>query len=333
MNRYAVGLAVVIAFSLWANYAYSDELRPALLSIVELEQNEYEVQLTVPSAVSNYPDIRPEWPTNCDGSTVDRYTIPNAIHITKYRVHCPNGLVGQNIRVSGLNGSFREVLVRFQTLESHTSLSRITSTSPGTQLVGRATWQDTVTTYFVFGVTHIATGFDHLLFVLTLILLTTSGRQIAILITAFTFAHSVTLALGIMQIIRLPQVFVEAAIALSILMLIAELARQKNGATSPLSARHQWLIVFIFGLVHGFGFASALSDSGLPEKDLFSALVSFNLGIEFGQLIFVILVVGCISLINPIVSRLPAPIQRTPSSCIGIVAAFWTFERISGFWL
>ena len=183
------------------------------------------------------------------------------------------------------------------------------------------------------GVEHILFGLDHLLFVLALILLAPSRRVLLWTITAFTLAHSVTLALATLGVVRVPGPPVEAMIALSILLLAGEIAHLERGRPS-LTARWPWLVAFSFGLLHGFGFAGALTAVGLPQGDIPLALFAFNAGVELGQLVFIAAVLGALGLVrrielSPVADRRAL---RTATYAIwGTLAAFWFFERLAGF--
>jgi len=186
--------------------------------------------------------------------------------------------------------------------------------------------------YLAHGVEHILFGYDHLLFVLALILIVPSARMLFFTITAFTVAHSLTLALATLGVVHVPGPPVEASIALSILLLATELAHARRGERG-LTARWPWLVAFAFGLLHGFGFASALVEVGLPQGDLPLALFAFNVGVEGGQLAFVAAVLALAALASR--ARLAAPVKRHVSQAapyaIGTLAAFWFFERLAQF--
>jgi hydrogenase/urease accessory protein HupE len=182
------------------------------------------------------------------------------------------------------------------------------------------------------GIEHILLGFDHLLFVLALILIVRSGRVLLLTVTAFTIAHSITLSLATLGMVRVPGPPVEATIALSILLLACEIIRGQRGRES-LTAKRPWLVAFTFGLLHGFGFAGALTEIGLPQGDVPLALFAFNVGVEIGQLIFIGVVLGALILARrigfpPIVERFALPVA---TYAIGILAAFWFIERLAGF--
>ena len=185
-------------------------------------------------------------------------------------------------------------------------------------------------TYFSLGVDHILRGIDHLLFVLALLLLVNTRRRLLAAVTAFTVAHSLTLAAATLGLVRVPQQPVEAIIALSIVFVAAEIVRSRSGQPS-LMQEFPWAIAFTFGLLHGFGFAGALSEIGLPEQAIPVALLFFNLGVESGQLLFIASALLVAALARPVATRSATWAPQLPAYGIGALAAFWTIERLVGF--
>jgi hydrogenase/urease accessory protein HupE len=186
--------------------------------------------------------------------------------------------------------------------------------------------------YLAHGVEHILLGYDHLLFVLALILIVRDVRRLIATVTAFTVAHSITLALATLGVVHVPGPPVEASIALSILLLACEIARAQEGKPS-LTARWPWVVAFAFGLLHGLGFASALSEIGLPRGDIPLALFAFNIGVETGQLVFIAAVLGLLAVVRrfsvpELVSQRARPVM---TYAIGILAAFWFVQRVADF--
>ena len=182
--------------------------------------------------------------------------------------------------------------------------------------------------YAILGFDHILSGLDHLLFVFGLTLIVGGGWRLVKTITAFTLAHSVTLALSTFGLVRVSQAPVEAVIAMSIVFLARELMLQKQGRPG-LTSRAPWLVAFMFGLLHGFGFAGALREIGLPQGDVPMALLAFNLGVEAGQLLFVALILAAIWLLRRLSNRtLPPWLGQVPACAIGSIAAFWMIERL-----
>jgi len=188
--------------------------------------------------------------------------------------------------------------------------------------------------YLTHGITHILFGYDHLLFVLALMLIVRNTRVLVATITAFTLAHSITLALATLAYAQVPGPPVEATIALSILLLAGEIVRVRRGRPS-LTQRWPWIVAFTFGLLHGFGFAGALNEVGLPQSAIPVALFFFNVGVEGGQLLFIASLIGVMAVWRRIAGRIQvAPVAwvwRVPPYAIGSVASFWFIQRIAAF--
>jgi hydrogenase/urease accessory protein HupE len=208
--------------------------------------------------------------------------------------------------------------------------ARILAKSPHLTVEREPTVVDVAKTYVALGIEHILLGWDHLAFVLALVLLVGQGRRLLLSITAFTAAHSVTLAAATLGWLFVPTAPVEATIALSVMLVAAEVARGQSGERS-LTARKPWLVAFAFGLLHGLGFAGALANVGLPASAIPTSLLFFNVGVELGQLAFVALCLGALAAVRRFV-RLGAAHVRWVAYALGAVASFWTIEPVSGFW-
>lgn len=191
---------------------------------------------------------------------------------------------------------------------------------------GSGSWLDAARRYTALGIEHILLGIDHLLFVLGLLLLVRGGWMLVKTITAFTLAHSITLGLATLGFVQVPSRPVEAAIALSIVFVAVEVVHARQGRLG-LAARHPWVVAFAFGLLHGFGFAGALAEIGLPPGEIPVALLFFNVGVEFGQLLFVGLVLGVKLALDRLRIAWPAWAEALPAYAIGTVAAYWFIER------
>jgi hydrogenase/urease accessory protein HupE len=223
------------------------------------------------------------------------------------------------------------VLVQIALLDGTSRVSRLTSAAPSFVVPAAPTWTQTAATYLGLGVEHILLGIDHLLFVLALLLLVRGWRQVLVTITAFTGAHSITLAAATLGWVHVPQTPVEAVIALSIVLVAAEIVHRERGVSS-FAQQWPWAIAFTFGLLHGFGFAGALNEIGLPQQAIPLALLFFNIGVEFGQILFIVTVYVVWALSRRLLVGLPKPITSYgPAYIIGTLAAFWTIERIVGF--
>jgi len=245
----------------------------------------------------------------------------------------PAGLTGQRIDFLGLQASITDVLVRVSLRDGTESTTLVRPAQPWIEVAPTPGRVAVASAFAVHGIEHILGGFDHLLFVFGLLLLVRGGWMLVKTVTAFTLAHSITLALAALGVVHVPGPPVEATIALSILLLAVEIVRQNRGQPG-FAARWPWAVAFCFGLLHGFGFAGALAEIGLPKNELPLALFSFNVGVEIGQLLFV----GAVLSVRALLLRLrpPAPaIRHAPaiaSYAVGTLAAFWFFERFTDFW-
>jgi hydrogenase/urease accessory protein HupE len=244
------------------------------------------------------------------------------------------GLADKAIEFSNLSAARIDVLVRLERTDGSVQLGRVlpldarfvVTASPGAFEVAQ--------TYTVLGIEHILTGFDHLLFVLALVILVKGLRRLIATVTAFTVAHSLTLVAATLGWVHVPGPPVEAAIALSIVFVAGEIVHSRQGMQG-LTERFPWIVAFTFGLLHGFGFASALSEVGLPQTAIPVALLFFNVGVEIGQLLFIALVLAVIALARRVMRRFAAPqpvwAWRVAPYAIGSVAAFWSIQRIVAF--
>ncbi|WP_035600518.1 HupE/UreJ family protein [Haloferula sp. BvORR071] len=249
--------------------------------------------------------------------------------IKRWSIHAgPQGLEGREIGVHGLEATMVDVLVRVALADGRVVSHMLRPDAPAFVFHG-ADAGPAAGGYFTLGVEHILFGIDHLLFVLALVLIVRGKRQLLKTITAFTIAHSITLALATLGWAKVPPAPVEAVIALSIVFVAAEILRSRRGQRG-LTERAPWLVAGSFGLLHGFGFAGALSEVGLPANDIPLALLFFNLGVEAGQLAFVIGVLAVIALLRR--ARLPQWAAVLPPYAIGSAAMFWVIERSAAMW-
>jgi hydrogenase/urease accessory protein HupE len=238
-----------------------------------------------------------------------------------------------------LSATSTDVLVRIESLGGTTQTVRLSPTKTTFVVQTAPGAGEVAATYLRLGIEHILFGFDHLLFVLALVILVRDWRRVALTVTAFTVAHSITLAAATLGLVNVPGPPVEAAIALSIVLVAVEIVNARRGIPS-LAARWPWLVAFCFGLLHGFGFAGALAEVGVPHHAIAVALLFFNLGVEIGQLVFVAAVMTAGGLFRRAIAvRLdPALVQQTvnwldvtAAYAIGAVAAYWLIERTTAF--
>ena len=328
------------ALMLVAGQADAHDLRPAYLSITERAPALYSVLWKAPAMGERRLAVYPRMPQSATEATPREGAILNDAYIERWTVHVPTGFAGETITFDGLPESRTDVLVRVQRLSGEVSTARLTQGNPSWTVPAASGWQQVAATYIWLGVEHILFGIDHLLFVLALILLAGSWQRIAVTITAFTVAHSITLGAATLGYLNFPGPPVEAAIALSIVLVAVEIVKSRQGGQVSFTARWPWLVAFAFGLLHGLGFAGALSEIGLPHHAIPVALLFFNIGVELGQLAFAVAVLAAFQ----ILARLSNEVLRSQGSkaniwvraaaayCIGGVASFWLIERVNGFW-
>jgi len=336
MNGFRLFFAVLAALA--AHPAIADELRPGYLEMRQISPDAYRLLFKIPARGEDLrlavylrlpegtQDVAPPRASFSDGAYVERRTIRR-----------DEGLIGQPMAIEGLSATSTDVLVRIESLAGAIQTERLSPTRTTFVVQAAPGAGEVAATYLRLGVEHILFGFDHLLFVLALVILVRDWRRVAVTVTAFTIAHSMTLAAATLGFVNVPGPPVEATIALSIMLVSVEIVNARRGEPS-LTARLPWLVAFSFGLLHGFGFAGALAEVGLPQHAIPVALLFFNVGVEIGQLIFVAAILALISLLRYAASRRlePARVQRTLDRLdvtvaygIGITGAYWLIERTS----
>ncbi len=304
------------------------ESRPAYLDIREVGVGQYDVLWKRPMRGEYVIGLGVVWPDACTPSEgIERY-VPGA-SVTRLRVACDGtGLIGQQLSIASLPDTSAEVLVRVEFVDGSAQTRILRPASAVMMVEGPRGPLAVAKEYAVLGFEHILAGIDHLLFVLGLTLIVGGGWRLVKTITAFTLAHSATLALSTLGLVRVSQAPVEAVIALSIVFLARELLLLRQGRPG-LTSQAPWLVALVFGLLHGLGFAGALREIGLPQGDVPLALLAFNLGVEAGQLAFVCVVLAALWLFRRVaLSSLPHGLGQLPAYAIGSVAAFWTIERL-----
>lgn len=309
----------------------ADEIRPAYLELKEKSHNIFSVLWKVPAKGDKKLSLRAQLPVNCKDKSEPDVQLINGSYIQRWLVHCEDGLLEKSIFIAGLNTTNTDVLLRLEFLNGISQSAHLTPGIAAYQVPAEASSLQIVSTYTWLGIEHILLGVDHLLFVFALLLIVNGKRRLMWTITAFTIAHSMTLAGATLELVYVPQQPVEAVIALSILFLAIEIVHGKQGHPG-IAARWPWLVAFIFGLLHGFGFAGALAEVGLPQQAIPLALVFFNVGVELGQLLFV----ACVLMFGWVLHRLKQPellrwAETVTIYSIGSLATFWLFERISAF--
>lgn len=306
------------------------EIRPAYLQIIQVSENTYEVYWKVPSMGDAVPKIQPVFPLEFN---IEILKPPRQIQgsvIYSYLITSDQPLQGKEIFIQGLNKTLIDVLVTVEYSNGEKATLLLQPDFDSSIIPGKTTVTGIIKTYTILGIEHILLGIDHLLFVLALILITKGKWKILKTITAFTLAHSITLSLAALGYVDFPGPPVEAVIALSIVFLALEIIKNLKGEET-LTSKKPWIVAFTFGLLHGFGFAGALADIGLPQQEIPLALAFFNIGVELGQIMFVVVALFILYLLN-MKKNWPAYTKKIPAYAIGSVAAFWMIQRIAGFW-
>lgn len=324
---------ILILFLLTFMHAdiYADEIRPGYLQLNEIDDHVFLVTWKVPKKNNKTLLLVPDFSDTCKNKTqIISREVNNAI-LQSWFLKCDDKIYGQRISVSGIASSSTDVLLRLNWKNGNVSTVLLNPAMPYFIIPEKSTVMDLAMSYFVLGAEHILMGVDHLLFVFALLLLVNNTRRLVMTVTAFTLAHSITLAAATLGWVYVPQRLVEALIALSILFLAVELIHAQQGREG-VAKKWPWLISFMFGLLHGFGFAGALAEIGLPEQAIPLTLLFFNIGVETGQLFFVLLVLMLgygLSYFN--FSKLMLHGRTWVIYFIGSISAFWLFERMSAF--
>ena len=331
---------IVVAMLLCPLVALAHEVRPAYLQIRQNGPDTYDVLWKVPGRgdgmrLGLYVDL----PNDCVRLGAARPTFVDNAYTERWSVKRAGGLTGAAIHIAGLAATMTDVLVRIERLDGTTQVTRLTPSRRSFVVEAAPTRTEVAALYTRLGVEHILTGVDHLLYVFAMLLLVTGWKRIVATMTAFTATHSLTLAAATLGWVQVPQAPVEACIALSLLFVAREIVCSRKGRPG-LTEQWPWVVSFTFGLLHGFGFAGALSEVGLPQGAIPVALLFFNVGVEIGQLLFVAAAVAFIACGRRIGERFrPAPFEFAsptgmrllPPYAIGSVAMFWVIQRIAGF--
>jgi hydrogenase/urease accessory protein HupE len=326
-RRLFVGLLLCMLFPI--GVAWAHEARPAYLEIKETAPGQFHVLWRTPVLSGMRMPIvlkLPEDIKNLQEPTVEEL----ADSLVERRVidAGPTGLAGKRIEFVGLQASITDVLVRVEMLDGRNYTTIVRPSQAWLEIAASQSRLQVAGAFMVQGIRHILFGADHLLFVLGLLLIVKNRWMLLKTVTAFTCAHSITLAIATLGYAEAPMIPLNAAIALSILFLGPEIVKSWRGETS-FTIRHPWVVAFAFGLLHGFGFASALTSAGLPRHELPLALLSFNVGVEIGQVSFVALILLLERSFRLLEIRWPRWAQAMPGYTVGSLGAFWTWQRLA----
>ncbi len=327
MNNRLLALCLAVFACAGCGRALAHESQPGLLEIKQLSNHRYEVVWRAPiyyglphPASVQLPD---DW--RSIGAPTVRQLPDSALH--RRVVDVPDaGIDGSRIGFPGLETTITDVFVRVVRLDGSEVSQVVRPFQPFAELRGERPWYVSSGEYVGLGFNHILMGIDHLLFVLGLLIIVQGRRMLVKTITAFTVAHSITLALATLGYASIPGPPLNAAIALSILFLGPEIVRVWRGQTS-FTIEHPWVVAFAFGLLHGFGFASGLSTVGMPKAEIPFALLAFNCGVELGQLVFVVLMLMSYRALKVLQFSWPRWVEFAPGYAIGSLGAYWTIQR------
>jgi hydrogenase/urease accessory protein HupE len=313
-----------------AGLAQADVFRPAYLALRETGTDRYDVTWKVPVRGETRLGVKVVFPPGTVRETPPQGLFTDNAYVERWKVARPGGFAEQTLSIDGIASGVTDVIVRIEHADGTSQVEQLQPQRPQFTVTAATSTAAVAWSYLVLGVEHILGGVDHLLFVLALLLIVSGGKRILITITAFTLAHSITLVAATLGWVHISGPPVEAMIALSIVYVAAEIVRGLHG-TPGLTARAPWIVAFSFGLLHGLGFAGALAEVGLPQKAIPTALFTFNVGVEIGQLIFVAVALAAGASLRRVPDRRLAWMPYVAPYAIGAIAMFWVIERIGAF--
>jgi len=323
-----LGAALLLAALVTPPAAWAHEARPAYLEVKETAPGRFSVLWRTPVLAGMRLPVRlsiPEDVRNVEEPTVQE--LADSLVERRSIDAGPNGLAGRRIQFVGLQLTITDVLVRVELLDGRRTTTLVHPSQPWVEVAATLGPLAVAAGYLTAGIHHILLGVDHLLFVLGLLLIVKDRWMLVKTVSAFTVAHSITLAIATLGYASVPAPPLNAAIALSILFLGVEIVRSWRGGTS-LTIRQPWVVAFAFGLLHGFGFASGLTAMGLPRAEIPLALLCFNAGVEAGQLLFVMVVLLLERAFRVLEVRWPRVIEALPAYTVGSLGAYWTIQRV-----
>lgn len=334
IRRVSLVLGLLFVFFGAQTAAHGHALQPGYASLEQVGDNTWQVYWRKPDVSGRPMPIDLSLPAGCAPQTGPLASAREGAWEASWTAVCDGPFAGGTVSIPGLEKTRTDVLVRISPLESTTVSLRLTAAEPSAIVPANPSSLDVFTAYVGLGFEHILEGWDHLLFLFALLVLIRGFWRLVGAVTAFTVAHSLTLAAATLGWIAFPPAPVEAVIALSIVFLASEIALSGDGR-ARLSQSAPWLVTFAFGLLHGLGFAGALKEIGLPQSDIPLALLAFNVGVEAGQLAFVVAALAVLTLISRLLLKGPLlayrPVSLFMAYAIGGLSSFWLIERIMFF--
>lgn len=329
-----LGLMLTIWLVCLPKTGHAHALDPGYLDLKQLAPGSWQVFWRIPDVNGQPMQIDAILPSSCTPAQGPQPFFDTAAWVSSWIAACNTQIAGQAVTIQGLERQRNDVLLRYQPLDATAATLRFTPETTVLNLPEDASTSSVFVSYFWLGFEHILEGLDHLLFVFALFVLVRDPWRLIGAVTAFTVAHSITLALATLGVLHVPSAPVEAVIALSIVFMALEILKHKDGEVR-LSEQFPWIVCFCFGLLHGLGFAGALTEIGLPPGDIPTALVAFNVGVEAGQLVFVTsLSLGLFlwrHVIRPVPSGPDSVARSITGYAIGCVSLFWLVQRVNGF--
>ena len=303
------------------------EVRPGYLELRENAPGVFQVLWKKPARGELILKVDPVFSGACAVTGIGSENVRGGAYVARATLECAGGGIrGETVEIAGLETTLTDVLIRVYYADGQQETHLVQPTDPTAVIGGPSGALERIIAYARLGSEHIELGVDHLLFVLGLLLIVSGPMMLLKTVTSFTLAHSITLGIATLGFARAPELPQNAVIALSILFLGPEIVRVWRGETS-FTIRHPWVVAFVFGLLHGFGFASGLTAMGLPQNEIPLALLFFNVGVELGQLAFVFLVLGLARSFRTLEIRWPRWAELAPGYAVGSLGAFWFIER------
>jgi hydrogenase/urease accessory protein HupE len=322
-----IGLALVAAaLVVGARVAEAHESRPGFLELRQTGADTYSFLWKKPSGGEVEIYIAPIIPRECRLAASGQQQLTPGALIVRGTLQCEGGIQGKTLAIDGLAATISDVIIRIHHADGRLESHLLKPMNPSVTLGARTSAWQRSSAYLRLGVEHILLGIDHLLFVLGLLLIVGDRWTLLKTITSFTLAHSITLAMATLGYASAPVPPLNAAIALSIFFLGPEIVRRWRGGTS-FTIRHPWVVAFAFGLLHGFGFASGLTTMGLPQAEIPLALLLFNMGVEIGQILFVVMIILLERAFRTLEIRWPRFAEALPGYAVGSLGAYWTIQR------
>jgi hydrogenase/urease accessory protein HupE len=323
-------LSCVLFLTLFISPSYAHEVRPSYLELIQQSEDTYAVLWKVPAKGNSLRlSLTVRFADNVKNVTEAIEYFSNGSYIKRWKIRHDQALINTTINIEGLQSTFTEVLVRIEQLDGSVQVSRLMPDNPSVLVEASPTAAQVAYTYTRLGIKHILMGVDHLLFLVCLLLIARTPKRILITITGFTIAHSTTLVISALGIVNLNVAAVEAIIALSIVFLATEIAKGKQ---NTLSWNYPVSVSASFGLLHGFGFAAVLNEIGLPQTELATGLLFFNIGVEIGQLFFVLVILLLVKTLMWVNLAFRCTILQKPIAyCVGTLSSYWLLERSASF--